>query len=108
MLLVLLLLSWLLLLLLLLLLSLQLLLMFNTVEALYNIFKHGCDAGGDLCAICFGGSIFFGGLGVTYGGSWSLVSRCGVTYASGLAKFDQVPGEFTLLCPTSTTANAAS
>ena len=88
------------------LLLLQLPLMFDTVDTLHNILKHGCDAGGNLCAICFAGPICFGGWSMTYGGSCTLADGCGAAHASVLVKSDQVPRDVTLLYLTSTTANA--
>ena len=43
---------------------------------------------------------------MTYGGSCTLADVCSAAHASVLVKFDQVPGDVTLLYLTSTTANA--
>ena len=88
----------------LLLLQLLLPLMFDTVEALHNCCKHGCDTRGNLAMHNLLRRLGRGLKGQLDPGADGF----GVAHTSGLSKFDQVPSDVTLRCLTSTTANVTS
>ena len=94
----------------LLLLQLLLPLMFDTVEALHNCCKHGCDTRGNLAMHnLLRPHHLLRRLGRGLKGQLDPgADGFGVAHTSGLSKFDQVPSDVTLLCLTSTTANVTS